>query len=113
MNDNDHVASIGLYACYVCCCITPPPFPMCIYGLRAAQNGRLWVFFFVTRYRDLFWNQGGRSPGRTQSPNDIHPWCKVKDQVLLWIKSWVRNRARRIKYPQTTVLFFQVKKRLL
>ena len=37
----------------------PPPLPMHMYGQRAAQNGRLWVTFFVTKYRDLFCDQGG------------------------------------------------------
>ena len=27
----------------------PPPRPMHMYGQRAAQNGRLWVTFFVTK----------------------------------------------------------------
>ena len=44
-------------ACQMCCVShvanPPPPLPW------AAQNGRLWVTFFVTKYRDLFCDQGG------------------------------------------------------
>ena len=41
---------------------------MHIYGQRAAQNGRLWVTFFVTKYRYLFCDQeGGSGPDPPRS----------------------------------------------
>ena len=50
----------------------PPPLPMHMYG-QTAQNGRLWVTFFVTKYRDFFFNQGGGGPGRTHPARCIRP----------------------------------------
>ena len=68
-------------ACQMCCvshvASSPPPLPMHMYGQRAAQNGRLWVTFFVPKYRDLFCDQGGGGwgggLGRTHPPCYIHP----------------------------------------
>ena len=51
---------------------------MHMYGQRAAQNGQLWVTFFVTKYRDLFCDQGGGDGGGSgpppPPPRYIHPW---------------------------------------
>ena len=55
----------------------PPP-PMHMYGQRAAQNGRLWGTFFVTKYRDLFcdqvgWGWGGGAGWTPPPPRYIYP----------------------------------------
>ena len=68
LNDVDNVASTGPYACHVCHC-TPPP-PMYMYGLRAAQTPSFRSSFFVTKYRNLFCDQGaGRGGGGGSGPD--------------------------------------------
>ena len=40
---------------------------------RAAQNGRLWVTFFATKYCDLFCDQGGGGGGGGSGPDPPRP----------------------------------------
>ena len=46
----------------------PPPPPMHMYGQRAAQNGRLWVTFFVTNIVTFFVTKGGWGGGVRAGP---------------------------------------------
>ena len=71
LNGNSNVASTWLCACHVCCCITAPPSHVHVRGLRAAQNGRFLVTFFVNKYRDLFCDQ--RGGGSVISTTGAHP----------------------------------------
>ena len=68
--------------CQMCCvshvASSPPP-PMHMYEQRAAQNGRLWARFFVTKFRDLFCYQGGEGSGPDPPPPviSIPAWCDL------------------------------------
>ena len=48
---------------------------MHMYGQRAPQNGRLWVMFFVTKYRDFFVTKGGGGGGGSGAdpPRPLYP----------------------------------------
>ena len=48
---------------------------MHMYGQRAAQNGRLWVTFFVTKYRDLFFVTKGAGWGGGPAPLYPSQWA--------------------------------------
>ena len=64
MNDNGNVASTGLHACHVCCCITPPHPPhVHVQAEGCPKRPVLGHFFLVTRYRDLFCDQAGSGGG--------------------------------------------------
>ena len=67
---------------------------MHMYGQRAAQNGRLWVTFFVTKYRDLFCDQGGGVRAGPPPPGYIHPWTMGKSNEVWLVKTIHQSRNK-------------------
>ena len=76
IRDGPHSAHCACQMCCVSHVASSPPPPMHMYGQRAAQNGRLWVTFFVTKYRDLFCDQG-RGWGGGVRAGPTHPVISI------------------------------------
>ena len=82
-----HTQRIVRVKCAVYPMLHHPPPPLHMYGQRAAQNGRLWVTFFVTKYCDLFCDQGG-GWGGVPPPPPLYPVLPVS---LRFNQAWHRE----------------------